>query len=556
MVILWSMRFLKVLVNSTLGSLFFALLLALLFADLNINIKIGIPLLVGLSLRLALVYGLLVLGISVLTFYIVQFFSGRKIPIALISPSFLLLSFSLLLLLYLVFFQANGRYFASFFDARLKSQLQAQGIALLTMAILGLVVFFGFRRHRWKGFYFSAYFLLLVATLAILIDRRCQYFPKPPSLKSLPLLSKKVERRITLIGMPGLNFELLIPLISEKQLPNFSWLIDNGSSGRLRGFTPSEPITLNSSLSTGKFPANHRQVSLFHYRLWGMKEKLEIVPRFGLFKQLARVGFLEISPVQPVSRTTDIWQVLEANRVPFIKREWPLSAPAFPQPSPRADKLWSEIVDTSSLPSDEYLALVREAFLRDCASEDEAAEEKSGLQPQVFYFELEGLKTVLSYFYKFRFPEQFGSIDQEQIDRYGLLIDRYYDFYDQVLGKSLTGLKEDELLVVFSVHGVEPLPIWKRAIESLLGNSMISAHHEFAPDGAIFFYGKNVARGKNFEGMRVVDVAPTLLYYLGLPVARDMDGIARTDVFERNFIAENPIIYISSYDEFEIIPPH
>jgi len=55
--------------------------------------------------------------------------------------------------------------------------------------------------------------------------------------------------------------------------------------------------------------------------------------------------------------------------------------------------------------------------------------------------------------------------------------------------------------------------------------------------------------------MRIVDLAPTLLYYLGLPVGRDMDGIARTDVFGRDFIADNPVIYISSYDEFEIIPP-
>ena len=29
----------------------------------------------------------------------------------------------------------------------------------------------------------------------------------------------------------------------------------------------------------------------------------------------------------------------------------------------------------------------------------------------------------------------------------------------------------------------------------------------------------------------VVDVVPTVLYFLGLPVGRDMDGYARTDLF-------------------------
>ena len=32
-----------------------------------------------------------------------------------------------------------------------------------------------------------------------------------------------------------------------------------------------------------------------------------------------------------------------------------------------------------------------------------------------------------------------------------------------------------------------------------------------------------------------MDVAPTLLYFLGLPVARDMDGFARTDLFTQAF---------------------
>jgi len=116
-------------------------------------------------------------------------------------------------------------------------------------------------------------------------------------------------------------------------------------------------------------------------------------------------------------------------------------------------------------------------------------------------------------------------------------------------------LKEDELLIVFSTHGTEPLPIWKRFVERLLGNPNVSASHEFAPDGVVFFYGKGIMRGKNLEGLRIVDITPTLLYYLGLPVGRDMDGIVQSSLFVKEFIAENPVIYISSYEEFKIIPP-
>jgi hypothetical protein len=75
----------------------------------------------------------------------------------------------------------------------------------------------------------------------------------------------------------------------------------------------------------------------------------------------------------------------------------------------------------------------------------------------------------------FSFPEEYGDIAQERIERYGPVIERYYDYYDGLIGKFLTGLKEDEILVVYSLFGVEPLPLWKRFVERLLGDPDVSA---------------------------------------------------------------------------------
>jgi hypothetical protein len=38
-----------------------------------------------------------------------------------------------------------------------------------------------------------------------------------------------------------------------------------------------------------------------------------------------------------------------------------------------------------------------------------------------------------------------------------------------------------------------------------------------------------------------------VLYYLGLPVARDMDGYARPDIFRASFTATRPITFIPTY---------
>jgi hypothetical protein len=59
-------------------------------------------------------------------------------------------------------------------------------------------------------------------------------------------------------------------------------------------------------------------------------------------------------------------------------------------------------------------------------------------------------------------------------------------------------------------------------------------------------YGSSVAPGRP-QRASVLDLAPTVLYYLGLPVARDMDGYARPDIFRASFIATRPITFIPTY---------
>ena len=50
------------------------------------------------------------------------------------------------------------------------------------------------------------------------------------------------------------------------------------------------------------------------------------------------------------------------------------------------------------------------------------------------------------------------------------------------------------------------------------------------PDGFLLAYGTAVAPGRKQRGS-IVDVTPTILYFLGVPIGRDMDGYARADLF-------------------------
>lgn len=553
MLILGAMRFLRVLINSLLAGLFFAFLLAVLVADLNINRPFDLGFLARLTLNLAPVYGLLIAVVCALGFVFAQFFVGRGGRIALVSPSLLSLSFSLLILLFLAVFRTNEGYFSSFFSPEIKAQLVKQTVILLAIALVGLFCFFGYRHSR-KARFFWAYFIMLIVGLTLVLLQRARFpLVREPSGKT-PLVGKKAEKRITLIGLDGLSFDLLIPFLSLGKLPNFSWLIDNGNSGKLVSFSPTEPLSLQTSFATGKLPAKHRLLSERRFRLWKMREELETVPRFILFSQLTRFGFLEITPFHPEIRIKDFWRILEGNRISYLDRSRPLAANG-QTPSSKVEKQADSLLGESVLPGDSLSTLARSAFRRDSATEESASAERDERQPQVFHLRLDGLKSVQAYFYKYNFPEQFGDIALDEIERYGPVIERYYEYYDKLLGKFLTGLKEDEILVVYSPFGVEPLPLWKRFVERLLGDPEISAYHELAPAGVIFLYGKGVRKAKHDEPFRIVDITPTLLYYLGLPVGRDMDGIVRSSAFTEDFISENPIIYISSYEEFEIRPP-
>lgn len=545
------MKFLKVLVNSLLSGILFSALLAVLIWDLNINMGFDLPGMGLLALHLAQFYGLAVAFACFLAFFIIQFFAGRKLKIAVVSPSFLALSFSLLTLLYLGIFRANYRYFGSFFDPQTRSRISIQAGILLATAVVGFTLFYAARRSRKKAYAFAVYFILWTLGLGTAVAQRGKFSSPPQPARAGGIESKKIDKKITIIGFEGLSYEILLPLVSQAKLPNFSWLIDRSAWGRLESFTPNEPFILNHSLDTGKLPHKHRQISLFSYRLMKGGPEIEVAPRFIFFRQLARLGLLEISQRESASGARDIWSIIEANAAKTV-HSGSLPTPCEPGSNPKADKAFAQSFAMDGRGASGPMKRVEKSFICDWETEERAFQERSLVRPEVFHLLLDGLNSVEAYFYKYSFPESYGSIDQEDINRYGSVIEKYLAFYDQMVGKYLASRGEDELLVVYSAFGVEPLPVWKRFVDWILGNPGFSGHHEGAPDGLIFFKGAGVRNGSMINGIKLVDIAPTLLYYLGLPVGKDMDGIVQSRIFLPEYTAENPILSIHTYEGIEI----
>lgn len=60
--------------------------------------------------------------------------------------------------------------------------------------------------------------------------------------------------------------------------------------------------------------------------------------------------------------------------------------------------------------------------------------------------------------------------------------------------------------------------------------------------GIFLIKGKNINKGTKING-RIIDIAPTILYAMGVPIPSDMDGKVLKDVFEPPYLESEPIQY-------------
>ncbi len=68
-------------------------------------------------------------------------------------------------------------------------------------------------------------------------------------------------------------------------------------------------------------------------------------------------------------------------------------------------------------------------------------------------------------------------------------------------------------------------------------------------DGILCVKGKNIKTDVTSENSRIRDFTPTLLYLLGLPIPRDMDGRVVKEIFRESYLQENPVIYEPSREQ-------
>jgi hypothetical protein len=362
---------------------------------------------------------------------------------------------------------------------------------------------------------------------------------------------------VLILGIEGASFSEILPLVSEGRLPHLARLLKEGAYGSLATVSPCSSAPAWASLSTGMRPERHGIKAPYLYSMAGVRGEVRHAPAGLLFGRWPRKPWLSSRSVgERDFRASPLWKILDRFRVEASFLGWPLAGQGHPEglgeesderaalarewgrlllggapggasPEPEADLLREIRIDL-----DLFAATLRLA---------------SSPGPRIVATHLPGLGFAGSRFLAFHHPETFWDVTEEEIERYGHVLERYYEMLDEQIGKVIDRRPEEGYVLILSAYGTAPVSDLPVLLRRLAGLPAPSGGHDSAPAGILILSGPGVAAGRQVDGLRVTDAVPLTLYLLGLPVGLDMDGRLPRRLFHRSSLEANPITFIPGY---------
>jgi len=564
------MRFLRMLTNALVAGALGAAYLTILLLQLNPQVPLASATVWRWYLTLGAFYGV---HLAIL-FYVVMLLR-ELVSVEPFSPGWI----SVRLLAWLSAAAAavaaalmwqNLRGFPTVFDEATARRFAygTGGLVLSAVVLLGLAIAhysFGRRGSRVGATLLA---IAIVGSLALPIAARGRGGPSPIGARRVTLAPPpgRITPRITMLLLDGASLEYVLPRVAAGRLPNFGRVIDSGASMDLATIRPTQPDPVWAAVATGMYPAKNGVRSGASYYAPGDDRPIDLLPDHCLSHTLVRLGVVQDEPNSSAAlRARPLWTILADYGISSGIVRWPLTYPAQPLTGFLLTDRFDQVVgsmfefDGRAAYPPELLPAAREAFAgvvsadRDTAASrrDEAygraMRNLTAERPvQLEAVRYQGIDVAGHYYLKYAQPSALGDVSEEERQLYGGVLDRYYAFVDGEIGAAIGRLAPGDLLLVVSGFGMQPVGPLKHALARVLRDPEMSGTHENAPDGFLLAYGTSVAPGRKPRGS-IVDVTPTILYFEGVPVGRDMDGYARADIFTRELTADRPITFIPSH---------
>ena len=545
-------RAVKLLINCFLSAVVFNYFITVLVSLLNPHISLTGSEFFLLYLNLYIFYGPLWLIFIVIFFLVIQFFSEKKYPIGIFNPPTItyFLSFTILVLSFILYL--NYDYYFEFFEGAPKINFLRILLMNLALVIIGIVFIF-FKRVRKKRSQVVFLSLLVVhvclAYAAVIGSQYGQqlslsgkndekFFPQKLSVEFVP-------RKIRVVIMDGLSLNLIHSLTSDQKLLNFKEILNKGIYGRIRTFKPNLNLSMLNSALTGRRPSKFALHSQDKFKFAGLDHEFDILPRYIFSRKLPYINLTSFYKRDDNVFLDNINRHYQANGRKSVQSIRPAHIDRYSERSLHKNNrfipLFSDLLNPGNKRDEKYQVLKKFFFLDDYIKNMIPDLKDSNIYYAVI--RLPGLGVISKYFYQYHLPQIFGTVqDESKIKKYGWVIEKYYEYYDSIVGNLMSTTGDDELLVILSFFEYEPLPLWRRILVHLFGQRDVYVYQSLNSQGTILMYEKEAAkRDYSLKTISIYDIYPTLMYYSGFQLSRDLQGEVLREIFTDDFLLNNPI---------------
>lgn len=370
-----------------------------------------------------------------------------------------------------------------------------------------------------------------------------------------------VVRKVMVLGMDGLEWDVLGPMVEAGRVPNLARLIREGSWGELRSLDILESPVIWTSIATGKVPEKHgitgfvKQVDEARVpvpvtsNVRKVKAIWNILSEAGLSAGI--VGWLATWPAEELNGYL-VTSYFEYESLPGRRKEGGVTYPEelekeiaqFKTKAPQIDDSSAAVFFRGGMPGEQSL-LNRAKILKRCIASDETFR-RTGLHlirenpTDFFSVYMRAVDGPCHKFWVELFPESGPRPTDEEIETFGEVIPRYYEYVDSVIGEFLCFADDNTTVIVTSDHGHSgPKPE---------GDSYRWGIAMHDTTGVVVFWGKDIVRAQELTDVSVLDITPTVLALYGLPVADDMDGRVLVEAIEADFLESKPVTRIDTYE--------
>ncbi len=168
----------------------------------------------------------------------------------------------------------------------------------------------------------------------------------------------------------------------------------------------------------------------------------------------------------------------------------------------------------------------------------------STYKPSFFAIYYSFTDDALHLFIRYMDPPMKG-VSKEEAERFGETVHMVCLEADRLIGKVLSMIDDSTVLVVVSDHGFKSGDM-RPSSDPRMGFGQATDWHRL--NGVIAMYGPGIRKGVEIRNASVLDVAPTLLYVLGLPPDKRMKGKVLLDAFSDDQIRSHPVGKPVAYD--------